>query len=93
MDRIAIPMQAVREQREARPRRPRFNGERAAEIYFTALVIVILGMIVAIAAYAAHSVIPAWQDYQSHEWQTSHFSRNLAYPHSDESKPPWSDRR
>ncbi len=85
MDRIAIPLQRVAEKREARPRRPHFDGERAVELYYTVLTILILGMIVGIGAYAVNFVIPAWQEYQSHEWQRSHSLRNLAYPHSDES--------
>ena len=84
MDR-AIPLQRVPEKREPRPRRPRFDGERAAELYFTVLTILILGMIVGLGAYAVNFVIPAWQQYQAQQWQRSHSPLNLAYPHSDES--------
>jgi hypothetical protein len=84
MYRIAIPMPRIREKREARPRRGDFNGERAVEIYFAVMTVVILGMIVGIGAYAVHSVIPAWQKYQSPAWQRSHFPRNLTYPRSVE---------
>lgn len=58
MNRIAIPMPGVREQREPRLRRPEFNGERAVEVYFTILTVVILGMIVGIGAYAVLSSSP-----------------------------------
>ena len=80
MYRIAIPMQKTHEKREPRPRRPKFDGERAVEVCFAVMTIVILGMLVGIGAYAVHSVIPALQKYQSPEWQRSHFPRNLAYP-------------
>ncbi len=93
MYRIAIPMQTVAEKREPRPRRPRINGERAAELYFAVLTIVILGMIVGVGAFAVNSVIPAWQQYQSREWQRSHSPGNLFYPHSDDSRSRPSDRR
>jgi len=72
MYRIAIPMQRVPEKREAGPRRAAFNGERAVDVYFTILTILILGMIVGIGAYAVNSLIPALQDYQSPQWQRSH---------------------
>ena len=91
MERIAIPIERVPEKREPRPRRPPFDGVRAAELYFTILTIVILGMIVGIGAYVVNSLIPAWHEYQSQEWQRSHFLRNLAYPHSDESPSRSSD--
>lgn len=86
MDRLAIPIERVPEKREPRPRRTHFDGVRAAELYFTILTIAILGMIVGIGAYVVNSLIPAWQQYQSQEWQRSHLLRNLAYPHSDESR-------
>ena len=85
MDRIAIPIERVAEKREPRPRRPRFDGERAVELYFTVLTVLILGMIVGLAAFAVNYVIPAWQERQSQEWQRSHSPMNLAYPHRDES--------
>jgi hypothetical protein len=84
MYRIAISMPGIREKREVRPRRRDFNDERAVEIYFAVMTALILGMIVGIGAYAVHSVIPAWQKYQSQEWQRSHFPRNLTYPRSVE---------
>ena len=92
MDRIAIPMQRVPAKREPRPRRPHFDGERATEIYFTVLTILILGMIVGIGAYAINTLIPAWQEYQSQEWQRSHSSRNPAYLQGDESRSHSPDR-
>ena len=88
MYRIAIPMERVTEKRETRPRRPRFDGERAVEIYFTVLTIVILGMIVGIAAYAVNSLIPAWQEHQYQQWQRTNFPRNMAYPYSDFTPSP-----
>ena len=93
MERIAIPMQRVAEKREPRPRRPRSNGEKAAEVYFTVLTILILGMIVGIGAFAVYSVIPAWQQFQSQEWQRTHSPSNLFYPHTDESQPRSPDPR
>ena len=91
MDRIAIPIERVAEKREPRPRRRGFDGERAVELYFTVLTILILGMIVGVAAFAVNFVIPAWQEHQSQEWQRSHSPMNLAYPHSDESPSQPSD--
>jgi hypothetical protein len=87
MYRLAIPMQRVHEKREAREiraRRPGFNGERALEVYFAVITIVILGGIVGLGAYAVFSVIPAWQKYQSQEWQRSHFPVNPTYLQSVE---------
>jgi hypothetical protein len=84
MYRIAIPMEIMHEKREARARRPGFNGEWALEIYFAVLTIVILGGIVGLGAYTVLSIIPAWQKYQSPAWQRSHSAVNLAYPQSVE---------
>jgi hypothetical protein len=80
----AIPMQRMHEKREARARRPGFNAERALEIYFAVITIVILGGIVGLSAYTVISIVPAWQKYQSPAWQRSHFPVNLAYPQSVE---------
>ena len=90
MYRIAIPMEGMhekRETRETRARRSGQNGERALEIYFAVLLIVILGGMVGLGAYAVFSVIPEWQKYQSRQWQRSHLPMNLSYPQSVEAQP------
>ena len=73
MYRLAIPMQRTYEnKREVRPRRRDFNGEQAAEAYFTILTIVIFGMIVGIGTYTVLSVIPKFQRHQTQEWKEPH---------------------
>jgi hypothetical protein len=87
MYRIAIPMQRMHEKREAseaRTRRPAFNPERALDIYFVIITIVILGGIVGLGAHTVHSIIPALQKYQSPAWQRSRFPVNLTYPQTVE---------
>ena len=79
MYRLAVPMQRLHEKREPRPRRRSFDGERALEVYFTALMIVILGMIVGIGAYA-YSIIPTLKEHQPPVWQRSHYQRNHESP-------------
>jgi hypothetical protein len=84
---MAIPMQRVHERREAREtraRRPGFNGDRALDIYFAVITIVILGVIVGLGAYIVLSIIPAWQKHQTSQWQRSHFPVNQSYPQSVE---------
>ena len=66
MLRLAIPLRRVQEKPEPKkPRRP-YDGERAVEIWFATMIILILGMIVGIASYAVHSVIPELQKHETH---------------------------
>ena len=80
MYRLAVPMQRLHEKREPHPRRRSVDGERAVEVYFTVLTIVILGMIVGISAYTVRSIIPKLKELQSPEWQSSHYQRNHESP-------------
>jgi hypothetical protein len=68
----AIPTVRIHEDRDPRPRRPKNNADRALEAYFAVMIMVILGSIIGLTAYAVHTVIP--------EWQKSHSPRNLQYP-------------
>lgn len=85
MYRMSIPVQRVPE-KHARPRSPRFSGARGAELYFTVLTIVILGIIVVIGACVINFLIPAWQQFQSQQWQKFHLLWNPGDPYNHESR-------
>jgi hypothetical protein len=85
MDRTAIQMGRMRELRNTRRPRSDDYGERALDVYFTVMTILILGMIVGIGSYAIFRVIPALE--RSHSSRGPQYHQHYEFePHTSELK-------